>query len=91
MWNGGSAVNQYAFWKSYSYSFIVTFVFGAWYVGSVAQNLQWKLGQQTPSVGTILAYLETTTVGFYSIEIGKKVLHLFENVFHEKFHDGFLR
>ena len=25
-----------------------------------AQNLHWKLGQQTPSVGTLLAYLETT-------------------------------
>ena len=24
------------------------------------QNLHWKLGQQTPSVGTLLAYLETT-------------------------------
>ena len=24
-------------------------------------NLHWKLGQQTPSVGTLLAYLETTT------------------------------
>ena len=24
------------------------------------QNLHWKFGQQTPSVGTVLAYLETT-------------------------------
>ena len=24
------------------------------------QNLHWKLGQQTPSVGTLLTYLETT-------------------------------
>ena len=24
------------------------------------QNLHWKLGQQTPSVGTLLVYLETT-------------------------------
>ena len=26
---------------------------------SAYQNLHWKLGQQTPSVGTLLAYLET--------------------------------
>ena len=25
-----------------------------------SQNLHWKLGQQTPSVGSLLAYLETT-------------------------------
>ena len=29
------------------------------FVGSY-QNLHWKLGQQTPSAGTLLAYLETT-------------------------------
>ena len=26
----------------------------------INQNLHWKLGQQAPSVGSILAYLETT-------------------------------
>ena len=28
--------------------------------GNFTQNLHWKLGQQTPSAGTLLAYLETT-------------------------------
>ena len=28
--------------------------------GNLDQNLHWKLGQQTPSAGTLLAYLETT-------------------------------
>ena len=27
---------------------------------STKQNLHWKCGQQTPSVATLLAYLETT-------------------------------
>ena len=28
-------------------------------VRNIAQNLHWKLGQQAPSFGTILAFLET--------------------------------
>ena len=28
---------------------------------SLGQNLHWKLGQQTPSIGALLAYLETKT------------------------------
>ena len=55
------------------------------------QNLHWKLGQQTPSVGTILAYLETTasiiffrdkTFLFFKIE-SWNFQHLFEIKNHE--------
>ena len=35
----------------------VTLLKGSSYVN---QNIHWKLGQQTPSVGTLLAYVETT-------------------------------
>ena len=33
---------------------------------SYTQNLHWKLGQQAPSLGSILAYLETTALKIFS-------------------------
>ena len=30
----------------------------------------------------VFSYLHAFTVGIWSLEIGKKVLHLFDNVFH---------
>ena len=40
--------------------FILLYVFFSHHTtNSLYQNLHWKLGQKTPSVGTLLAYLET--------------------------------
>ena len=50
---------QCCFWKhSYSITYPAIFMVGSSPVHN--QNLHWKLGQQTPSAGTLFAYLETT-------------------------------
>ena len=50
---------QCCFWKhSFSITYPAIFMVGSSPVHN--QNLHWKLGQQTPSAGTISAYLETT-------------------------------
>ena len=41
-------------------------------LGGVNQNLHLKLGQQTPSVGTLLVFLETTKVSPFNLEKQKK-------------------
>ena len=48
---------------------------------SLNQNLPWKLGQQTPSVGTLLAYLETTQPKSYFFNLRKQELIKYISIF----------
>ena len=59
---------QCCFWKhSYSITYPTIFMVGSSPVHN--QNLQWKLGQQTPSAGTFFAYIETYGLNYIFLGI----------------------